>query len=104
VSKFLCVKLIVFFTWWQSVMMGIAQQMNLIHDSYEVCKRCCFAFVRRQMTTVCVCSLLAQNWTNEEIAKGLQDYLICIEMFFAAFAITYAFTYKVRSSCTHTRT
>lgn len=43
-------------------------------------------------------SVISQNWTNEEIAKGLQDYLICIEMFFASFAITYAFTYKVRHS------
>ena len=33
-------------------------------------------------------------WTEMEIAKGLQDYLICIEMFIFAIAFNFAFTHK----------
>eukprot|EP00602_Paraphysomonas_sp_CaronLab_P000370 CAMPEP_0185034742 /NCGR_PEP_ID=MMETSP1103-20130426/24877_1 /TAXON_ID=36769 /ORGANISM="Paraphysomonas bandaiensis, Strain Caron Lab Isolate" /LENGTH=174 /DNA_ID=CAMNT_0027571521 /DNA_START=863 /DNA_END=1384 /DNA_ORIENTATION=+ len=34
------------------------------------------------------------GWTLEEINKGLQDYLICIEMFIAAMAFHFTFTYR----------
>jgi hypothetical protein len=34
------------------------------------------------------------NWTGGEIAKGLQDYLICIEMFFFAIAFNNYFSHK----------
>lgn len=36
----------------------------------------------------------SEHWTVNEISKGVQDYLICIEMFFASVAFTYAFSYK----------
>lgn len=33
------------------------------------------------------------SWSDSEIANGIQDYLICIEMFFAAVAHHYTFTH-----------
>jgi len=32
-------------------------------------------------------------WSGEEIAKGLQNYMICIEMLVAAVAHKYSFTF-----------
>lgn len=60
VGKFLAVKSLVFFTWWQALGIAMLHGMNLI-PSYE-----------------------AGGWSTEEVARGLQAYLICIEMFVAA--------------------
>jgi hypothetical protein len=70
VGKFLCVKLVVFFTWWQSIAISALASMDLLDSSSE------------------------DNWTVTEISKGLQDYLICVEMFFASIAFSYAFTHQ----------
>ena len=42
-------------------------------------------------------SLISNNvaeWTSEDVAKGLQDYLICIEMFLAAIVHTFVFPHS----------
>jgi Organic solute transporter Ostalpha len=70
VAKFISVKALVFFTWWQSLFISIIYQMNLIphyHASNE------------------------SEWTSEDVAKGLQDYLICIEMFIGAIVHVFVF-------------
>jgi len=69
VGKFLSVKTVVFFTWWQSLLLNIVT----------------LPFQDQEETG---------HWTNNEISKGLQDYCICIEMLFASIAFNYAFTYK----------
>lgn len=33
-------------------------------------------------------------WSGSDVAKGLQNYLICLEMFVAAIAHKYSFTYR----------
>jgi len=71
VGKFLSVKALVFFTWWQSVAISMLYQMDMI-PHYNDSK-----------TTI--------NLSPEDVAKGLQDYLICIEMFFAAIVHTLVF-------------
>lgn len=76
IGKFLCVKMVVFFTWWQS----IAIELFLATPQSK-------HFI---VTT--------EHWTVSDISKGLQAYLICIEMFFAAIAFSYAFSHRDYSS------
>lgn len=73
VGKFLCVKSVVFFTWWQSLLIEIL-----------------FASPSGQR----IADHVEDHWTVNEISKGIQDYLICIEMFFASLAFSFAFSYK----------
>lgn len=67
VGKFLSVKMLVFFTWWQSLGITILVQLELI-PSYD-----------------------RDNMTPEDVAKGLQAYLICIEMFIGAIVHMFVF-------------
>ncbi|KAL7554588.1 hypothetical protein ACHAWF_018071 [Thalassiosira exigua] len=71
VGKFLSVKALVFFTWWQSLGISILFDMGMIphYASFEN----------------------GREWTSEAVAKGLQDWLICIEMF--CFAIVHTFVF-----------
>jgi hypothetical protein len=67
-GKFLCVKGVVFFTWWQSVVIFYLRAHGFIGE--------------------------IGNWKADDVATGLQDYCICIEMVFFAIAHSYTFTYK----------
>lgn len=74
VGKFLSVKALVFFTWWQSVGISILYQMDMIPHYND--------------------SKATKTWSSEDVAKGLQDYLICVEMFFAAIVHTLVFPHS----------
>eukprot|EP00010_Vexillifera_abyssalis_P008025 CAMPEP_0201544948 /NCGR_PEP_ID=MMETSP0173_2-20130828/1563_1 /ASSEMBLY_ACC=CAM_ASM_000268 /TAXON_ID=218659 /ORGANISM="Vexillifera sp., Strain DIVA3 564/2" /LENGTH=271 /DNA_ID=CAMNT_0047953241 /DNA_START=473 /DNA_END=1288 /DNA_ORIENTATION=- len=67
ISKFLCIKAVVFFSWWQGVLISILTFTGAIHD--------------------------VEDYSSQEIANGLQDFIICIEMFLVAIAHAYAFPY-----------
>jgi len=64
-GKFLCIKGVVFFTWWQGVLIAALKNRGLINN--------------------------IGNWDKDDVANGVQDYLICVEMF--CFAIAHAFTF-----------
>ena len=66
--KFLCVKGVVFFTWWQGVAIAALQANGLIRDLGE--------------------------WTADDVASGLQDYLITVEMLIFAIAHSYTFGHE----------
>ena len=74
VGKFLSVKALVFFTWWQSVMISVLYQNNLI-PNYKA-------------------SNTDKKWDSEDVAKGIQDYCICIEMFVAAIVHSIVFPHS----------
>jgi len=67
-GKFLCVKGVVFFTWWQSVLIFYLKAHGVIDD--------------------------VGSWTGDEVANGLIDYCICVEMVGFAIAHSFTFTYK----------
>mmetsp|Transcript_17910 Transcript_17910/g.53931 ORF Transcript_17910/g.53931 Transcript_17910/m.53931 type:complete len:416 (+) Transcript_17910:871-2118(+) len=67
-AKFLCIKGVVFFTYWQGIGIAMAQSAGLIK-------------ARDKWTT----------YDTDDVAAGLQEFLICVEMFIAALAHAYAF-------------
>mmetsp|Transcript_7135 Transcript_7135/g.17401 ORF Transcript_7135/g.17401 Transcript_7135/m.17401 type:complete len:498 (+) Transcript_7135:246-1739(+) len=67
-GKFLCVKGVVFFTWWQGVLIFYLKAHGIIDD--------------------------VGSWTGDEVANGLIDYCICVEM--VGFAIAHSFTYTYK--------
>lgn len=71
VGKFLSVKALVFFTWWQSLGIAVLSMMGMIPHYTSFTE--------------------GKEWTSEAVAKGLQDWLICIEMFVAAIVHTFVF-------------
>lgn len=67
-GKFLCVKGVVFFTWWQGVLIFYLKARGIIED--------------------------IGSWTGQEVANGLIDYCVCVEMVGFAIAHSFTFTYK----------
>lgn len=68
IAKFLCIKAVVFFTFWQGVIIAILIKADVIMDS--------------------------ATYTAEQTSTGLQDFIICIEMCLASLAHVYAFPDK----------
>jgi hypothetical protein len=123
VGKFLSVKALVFFTWWQSVGISILYQMDLIphyqssgftsaskdtlgadkssEPDFSVPMSTEDALAFDQLGGSAFWSSLNSgsasgiiDYTPEDVAKGLQDYLICIEMFVAAMVHIFVFPHS----------
>jgi hypothetical protein len=114
VGKFLSVEALVFFTWWQSVCISMLYQMDLIPHYNSGVANDAFAAGHPLMplsqqdalaldehggsiltmppATVVIIGV-ATEWSAEDVAKGLQDYLICIEMFVAAIVHLFVFSH-----------
>ena len=71
ISKFLCVKAVVFMSFWQSVLIAGLVELNVIR-----------------------CDPSWQGCTADDVGKGLQDFCICIEMFIAAIAHYFSFSHR----------
>jgi len=69
VPKFLCIKSILFFSFWQGVFIAILAYFNVIPEN-------------------------AGNWTQDNISRGLQDFIICIEMFLLSLTHFYVFSHE----------
>jgi hypothetical protein len=105
VGKFLAVKSLVFFTWWQSLGIAILYQMDLIPHYHSGAAEDNNGMGSAYMPMTAEEALefdehggnaldssqMGQEWTAEDVAKGLQDYLICIEMFAAAIVHLFVF-------------
>ncbi|XP_068135380.1 transmembrane protein 184C [Hyperolius riggenbachi] len=71
VGKFLCVKLVVFVSFWQAVLIALMVKVGIISEDR------------------------VWDWkTVKDVATGLQDFVICVEMFLAAIAHHFSFSYK----------
>jgi hypothetical protein len=118
VGKFLSVKALVFFTWWQSVGISILYQMDLIphyqSGAFSLSNKDDFGAEKEEpdwsipMSAEDAMALdqmggdafwtshngSAIDYTPEDVAKGIQDYLICIEMFVAAIVHIFVFPHS----------
>uniref|UniRef100_A0A9J8CNC2 Transmembrane protein 184C n=1 Tax=Cyprinus carpio carpio TaxID=630221 RepID=A0A9J8CNC2_CYPCA len=69
VGKLLCVKLVVFVSFWQAVLIALLVKVGVISDKHT------------------------WEWDSvEAVATGLQDFIICLEMFLAAITHHYSFS------------
>jgi hypothetical protein len=69
VGKFAAIKLIIFFTWWQSLSIALAVHFKVIRAEYFV---------------TCTKENEIDCWTIDEISESLNDVIICGEMLFFA--------------------
>merc|ERR1712109_332724 len=76
VLKFLTVKSVIFLSFWQGVLLAILEHLCYILPVYD------------EQGNV-------EKLTAGTVAAGYQNFLICIEMFFAAVALKYAFPISV---------
>lgn len=70
IGKFLCIKAVVFFSFFQGVLIAIAVNTGLLDFLFD------------------------ENDSITSLSNKLQNFLICIEMFLAAIAHHYSFSYK----------
>merc|ERR1712137_151014 len=68
VSKFFCIKSVIFFSFWQDVGISFLVWFDVIKDQ--------------------------PGWSVENLSVFIQDALICIEMFILSLYFTYAFSYE----------
>ena len=69
VPKFLCIKAILFLSFWQSVVLAGLSKLNLIHE--------------------------IGRYTAADVKTGINNLLLCLEMVLIAWAHRYAFPYRV---------
>lgn len=70
-GKFLCIKLVVFASFWQGVLIAILVKVGIISANHT------WSF-----------------YTVEDVANGIQNFVICLEMFIFAIAHYYVFSHK----------
>ncbi|ETW04912.1 hypothetical protein H310_04014 [Aphanomyces invadans] len=68
VPKFLCVKAVLFLSYWQSVVLAFLSRFEIIHQ--------------------------LGSWTTDDVTNGIQNVLICFEMMVIAVVHTYAFPFE----------
>ncbi|XP_014225631.1 transmembrane protein 184B isoform X1 [Trichogramma pretiosum] len=74
VLKFCTVKSVIFLSFWQGVLLAVLEKAQVISP---------------------VINSLGQSTSAGTVSAGYQNFLICIEMLFAAVALRYAFPYQI---------
>lgn len=73
-NKFLCIKMVVFATFWQEVVIACLVRFGVIDASN---------FANRDAMTDAEAVVVSPNgvtWTTAQIAHGLNDFIVCVEM------------------------
>jgi len=69
IAKFLCIKSIIFFSYWQSLLIAVLVHFGWLIKSWD-------------------------GWTVSDVATGLQNFLICVELLFIVIVQGHAFGYQ----------
>jgi hypothetical protein len=69
VAKFICVKAVIFFSFWQSIVIVVLVHMHVLSSR----------------------TLSMKDYDIKDVSNGLQEFIICFEMFIAALGHQYAF-------------
>ena len=69
VAKFVCVKAVIFFSFWQSIAIVVMVHMHVLSSR----------------------TLSIKDYDIKDVSSGLQEFIICVEMFVAALAHQFAF-------------
>jgi hypothetical protein len=69
VAKFVCVKAVIFFSFWQSIAIVVMVHMHVLSSR----------------------TLSIKDYDIKDVSSGLQEFIICVEMFVAAVAHQWAF-------------
>lgn len=77
VSKFLTVKSVIFLSFWQGVILAILEKLSLLPQFYSE----------------------GHKDSSGTVSAGYQNFLICIEMFFASLALRKAFPHHIYREC-----
>jgi len=81
-SKFLCIKLVIMFAFWQGIVMAFLGWLGVLNEENVH---------------------LGKDWqSEEEIGTALQNLIICIEMMLVAIAHSYAYGYDTYKSSSWT--
>ncbi|KAF0685024.1 Aste57867_23053 [Aphanomyces stellatus] len=85
--KFLAVKMIIFFTFWQSIMIGMLSRFGIISESWHI--RCAERVCTDPLNdATCV---YHGCWDAAEITSAVNDFVICFEMLGFSIVHHYAF-------------
>lgn len=97
-GKFICVKGVVFLTWWQSVVIAALANhtdfMKYLQLSKSIGEEGEGVEGSRFSHSITIASTDIKNWwTEDEISVGLQNFLVTFEMLIASIAFSYYFNY-----------
>ncbi|XP_053206265.1 transmembrane protein 184B-like [Panonychus citri] len=75
--KFFTVKSVIFLSFWQGVILAVLEKADLLPEFYSS----------------------GTKASTGTVSAGYQNFLICVEMFFASLALRYAFPYRIYGDC-----
>lgn len=91
-GKFIAIKATVFLTWWQSLFLNLlASHTNLVPTLLEYSRKDSGVEGSRFNHQHFHSAELSNWWTEEEIATGIQNFLITFEMFIASIFFSFFF-------------
>uniref|UniRef100_A0A7S2F4T4 Transmembrane protein 184C n=1 Tax=Octactis speculum TaxID=3111310 RepID=A0A7S2F4T4_9STRA len=82
-NKFICIKMVVFFTFWQEVVIASLVRFKIIRSNQFEDMDDAYGAGGSNSATM--------HWSTTEIANGINDFIVCVEMLGFAIAHIYVF-------------